>query len=551
MLISLRDLSGGIASDSIHDADKPVWSRQHRDYVRGGGHLLAMHTVCGPPPTLSLTAATSSFRANFLLDLPVGQTAVGDFTVHVEGMTSGATSTFTFPSTTTGFYLLHALPNADEDNRIRVKAEYACGDSGYGNAVYYRPQSTGGPTCLVAMGVSHADFSTLNGGRTTVELQANDAACAPGTEFDLLYLPEGGTTQLLLASDIKAGARYELPDTPKGAGLGTYYFAELDPVTQQPIGDGPQSVNRADGTEDGSGEFLPEGAWRTEFYQWDHLGSTRLVTDEAGLVVSGSKYYPFGMYAELSADVDATRARFTGHERDHALGLDYMLARYYGADLGRFLSTDPGDDTYLVAPQSWNKYSYVRNNPINASDPTGTIAETPFDVAMAVVSVGQAINEPSFANIAGAVLDVAAVVIPGAPAVGGRAIDAAQAGNKLIDAGKAGGNIAENAAKGAAHEAKVVENLQQTQTGVVTQVTVKTESGVKTRLDAVGTDPATGATKLTEAKSSATAPLTKNQAAARPEMAQSGATVVGQGKPGVPGGTKIPPTKVDVIRPEK
>lgn len=111
--------------------------------------------------------------------------------------------------------------------------------------------------------------------------------------------------------------------------------------------------------------------------------------------------------------------------------------------------------------------------------------------------------------------------------------------------------IVENAAKGAAFEAKVIDNLKQTQTGIVRQVTVRTESGVRTRLDAVGTDASTGAVKLTEAKSSATAPLTKNQKAALPEIAESGATVVGQGKPGVPGGTKIPPTEVDVIRSER
>jgi len=47
-----------------------------------------------------------------------------------------------------------------------------------------------------------------------------------------------------------------------------------------------------------------------------------------------------------------------------------MLARYYGANLGRFLSTDPG--RYFVrSPQSWNRYAYSANNPINFFDPDG------------------------------------------------------------------------------------------------------------------------------------------------------------------------------------
>jgi hypothetical protein len=35
------------------------------------------------------------------------------------------------------------------------------------------------------------------------------------------------------------------------------------------------------------------------------------------------------------------------------------------------LSTDPGDDTYLDAPQSWNRYSYTLNNPLKLVDPDG------------------------------------------------------------------------------------------------------------------------------------------------------------------------------------
>jgi RHS repeat-associated protein len=66
--------------------------------------------------------------------------------------------------------------------------------------------------------------------------------------------------------------------------------------------------------------------------------------------------------------------QFTGHERDFgsdgARTLDYMHARYYSSSMGRFLSVDPvlGDAS---APQSWNRYSYVRNNPINRTDPDG------------------------------------------------------------------------------------------------------------------------------------------------------------------------------------
>jgi filamentous hemagglutinin len=109
--------------------------------------------------------------------------------------------------------------------------------------------------------------------------------------------------------------------------------------------------------------------------------------------------------------------------------------------------------------------------------------------------------------------------------------------------------ITKNKAQGDAFEKKVKDRISERQ-DVVGQITVKTESGVKTRLDLAGTDKSTGSIKLTEAKSSATAPLTKNQSQAFPEISQSGATVVGKGKKPFTGGTKIPPTNVDIVRPK-
>jgi hypothetical protein len=48
-----------------------------------------------------------------------------------------------------------------------------------------------------------------------------------------------------------------------------------------------------------------------------------------------------------------------------------MMARYYQANLGRFMAVDPGKDTDLENPQSWNKYTYVRNRSIVGRDPDG------------------------------------------------------------------------------------------------------------------------------------------------------------------------------------
>jgi RHS repeat-associated protein len=60
----------------------------------------------------------------------------------------------------------------------------------------------------------------------------------------------------------------------------------------------------------------------------------------------------------------------TGKERDAETELDYFLARYYSGAQGRFLSPDIIAGR-LTNPQSLNKYTYVMNNPLIATDPTG------------------------------------------------------------------------------------------------------------------------------------------------------------------------------------
>ncbi len=61
---------------------------------------------------------------------------------------------------------------------------------------------------------------------------------------------------------------------------------------------------------------------------------------------------------------------FTGHEGDDELGLVNMRGRIFDPKLGRFLTTDP-IVANLYDGQSFNSYSYVRNNPLAFVDPSG------------------------------------------------------------------------------------------------------------------------------------------------------------------------------------
>jgi RHS repeat-associated protein len=67
---------------------------------------------------------------------------------------------------------------------------------------------------------------------------------------------------------------------------------------------------------------------------------------------------------------DGERQKFTEKERDNETGLDYFGARYYGNTQGRFISSDPLLNSGRPdAPDSWNRYSYTRNNPLVRIDP--------------------------------------------------------------------------------------------------------------------------------------------------------------------------------------
>ena len=124
----------------------------------------------------------------------------------------------------------------------------------------------------------------------------------------------------------------------------------------------------------------------TSYLSVDHLGSTRLVTDASGVVKKRYDYFPFGedlqqglggrdnTYAAgaYPGVPDIGPVKFTGEERDAESGLDYFGARYFSGAQGRFTSPDPKDfPSHYDDPQSWNKYVYVRNNPLRLVDPDG------------------------------------------------------------------------------------------------------------------------------------------------------------------------------------
>jgi len=113
-------------------------------------------------------------------------------------------------------------------------------------------------------------------------------------------------------------------------------------------------------------------AW--SFYSSDHLGTPRLATNVTGAGVA-RQYWPFGEAVALQGSAQALR--FAAMEFDAEGGTGTLAAdRYYDharshvGGLGRFLTTDilQGE---ILEPQSWNRYSYARGNPLRYVDPNG------------------------------------------------------------------------------------------------------------------------------------------------------------------------------------
>ncbi|QFU06943.1 tRNA3(Ser)-specific nuclease WapA precursor (plasmid) [Pseudoalteromonas sp. THAF3] len=129
-----------------------------------------------------------------------------------------------------------------------------------------------------------------------------------------------------------------------------------------------------------------EQAVQIRYTHTDRLGSSRLFTNHNGDVLATRNYDPFGKprlangnskpSARLGDIVDTTTYRgFTDHEHLDEQQLIHMNGRVYDYNLGRFMSVDP----LIQEPgnsQSLNPYSYIMNNPLAGTDPTGYAAET-------------------------------------------------------------------------------------------------------------------------------------------------------------------------------
>ena len=107
----------------------------------------------------------------------------------------------------------------------------------------------------------------------------------------------------------------------------------------------------------------------TSYYQYNGHGDVTSRTNDDGMVTNVYQYTPFGQVTLGSAAYEGFYA-YGGESYNPNTGLEYLRARYYDTGNGNFLT----EDTYLgnlIDLLTQNRYSYVKNNPVNYVDPSG------------------------------------------------------------------------------------------------------------------------------------------------------------------------------------
>jgi RHS repeat-associated protein len=214
------------------------------------------------------------------------------------------------------------------------------------------------PPLIMAPGRSYSYSITMrNTGTTTWD--SGTATPQLLAAIDPQNLQKWGTNRLTLAAPVAPNGVGTFSYTaviPVGSVTGTFAFQWQ--MIQETVGSFGPVTTQAMITI-----ALPG---QVEYLHTDALGSPIARTNQNGVVVSRTRYEPYGGTALGTVPTIG----FTGHVNDAETGLVYMQQRYYDPVAGRFLSIDPVT-TDANTGGSFNRYVYAANNPYKYIDPDG------------------------------------------------------------------------------------------------------------------------------------------------------------------------------------
>jgi RHS repeat-associated protein len=246
-----------------------------------------------------------------------------------------------------------------------------------------------GAACPGSGAGPHAVCSTAMQGAYTYDANGNQTNGAAGrainwTSYNQPFIiNDGGTLTLFLhdadhqrIKQTRPDGSYDIYINPlMGVGLPlekAYTPAGADPAANPYVTQFKTALITPDGQIGQSVDNVVGGLIKTtltRYFHKDLQGSIMAVTDDTAAVVAQYSYGPWGARVPLIADTLNNRRGYTGHEHLDD-GLIHMNGRIYDPVISRFLQADP----YIQAPdngQSYNRYSYVMNNPLGYTDPSG------------------------------------------------------------------------------------------------------------------------------------------------------------------------------------
>ena len=198
---------------------------------------------------------------------------------------------------------------------------------------------------------------------------APNASTMSWTSFDMpLVITKGTNTDTFVY-----GPNHERVKLTRNDGTSTYYAGMMETVI-----DAASNVTVKTYWPGGLGVDIDKGGTtKTYWTPKDRLGSVMAYVDQTSAVVEQMDYDAWGRRRNTTGiGIPDTLTGFTddkgftGQEMLDNVQLVHLNGRVYDPLIGRFLSADPE----VQAPehsQSYNRYTYVWNNPTNMTDPTG------------------------------------------------------------------------------------------------------------------------------------------------------------------------------------
>ena len=286
----------------------------------------------------------------------------------------------------------------DYDNLNRVTSAAVSGSNGYSPQSYHY-DTLGNITDKTGVGsysYNHCNagpHAVCQAGGITYQYDANGNRISSSNGHTMSWtafnkprhISSGGTNSTFYYAPDRA--RYKQVQTNGGSADTTLYIGGLyEKVTMATttthkhyLQVNGQSVAVHQRVNDGS-----QTTAQTLYLHHDHLGSITLISDSNGHLVERLSYDTFGQrrnadWTVPGAPVSSSHTRgYTGHEHLDEHQLIHMNGRVYDPVIARFTSADP----LIPEPsdsQSWNRYSYVRNNPLGYTDPSGFCESTQQD----------------------------------------------------------------------------------------------------------------------------------------------------------------------------